>query len=236
MTATPPFLLWALEFACPLRQIDQWTDPERTERHLRAAREAGAGIQAGRVIDGICLGPECFAEQPPDKPTGFDVAAALALYGGEAAVRSACQGCPANGAAGFAGCFDLVVLSSPPGELAAAVASSPIVGDSARQFASLFGLLPALQVAAEENLPLHLRRFPAGRIAGRRWILPPHCARCGAERPTSAACPECGSEQPPIGERRRHVRGPRPYFDLQRLVGPDRAADLLARARKQLPQ
>ena len=35
---TPEFLLWSLETRCPIRGLEDGTDPERTERQLRAAR------------------------------------------------------------------------------------------------------------------------------------------------------------------------------------------------------
>ena len=41
---TPEFLIWALEYACPIRGFQNGSDPERTERQLRAARAVSEAI------------------------------------------------------------------------------------------------------------------------------------------------------------------------------------------------
>src|SRR5204862_6701031 len=83
---TPEFLLWALEYSCPIRGFQDGSDPERTERHLRAARAAGDAGLEGRVFEGLCVSP----------PSGFRIADALAIYGGLSAIEQACRDCPAN--------------------------------------------------------------------------------------------------------------------------------------------
>ena len=118
---TPEFLLWALEYRCPIRGEQDGTDPERTERQLRGAREVSDARREGRVFEGLAV----------DLPNGFRVAEALAIYGGEEVVNSACQTCPANGCRGSsgssasfvsssAGCYGWVVLPIDPTEFHAA--------------------------------------------------------------------------------------------------------------------
>src|SRR3954467_439971 len=99
MTAatTPPFLAWALAQSCPLRNIERWAESERTERHLRAIVEYAKGASDERVIDGVCLGPECLKTDTADHDcTGFVVDEALAMFGGLTAVEECCAACPAN--------------------------------------------------------------------------------------------------------------------------------------------
>ena len=113
---TPEFLLWALEYSCPIRGFQDGSDPERTERHLRAARAAGDAALEGRVFEGLCVSP----------PSGFRIADALAIYGGLSAIEQACRDCPANALAQdvpgqLAGCYGLVPLPEDPSSLHRAI-------------------------------------------------------------------------------------------------------------------
>src|SRR5687768_8493377 len=106
---TPEFLVWALEYSCPIRESMDGSDPERTERQLRAARAVSDARREGRVFEGLCVDP----------PDGFWIEEALSIYGGLAATERACGNCPANAAAqiapaSLAGCFGIVPLW--PGE------------------------------------------------------------------------------------------------------------------------
>jgi len=106
---TPEFLIWAIEFACPIRGQQDGSDPERTERQLRAARAVSGARSEGRVFDGFCV-------QPPD---GFRIADALSIYGGLEVVERYCGGCPANALAeqspeALATCYGLVALPDDP--------------------------------------------------------------------------------------------------------------------------
>jgi len=97
---TPAFLVWAIECSCPVRGFQNGSDPERTERQLRAARAVSDARREGLVFEGFCVNP----------PNGFRVDDALAVYGGVAAVECACAGCAANALAhasheSLAGCF-----------------------------------------------------------------------------------------------------------------------------------
>jgi hypothetical protein len=102
---TPAFLIWALEYRCPIRSPQDGSDPERTERQLRAARAVSDARREGRVFEGLCLDP----------PHGFRITDALAIYGGLSAVERACSTCPANALARLApdsltGCFSMLPL------------------------------------------------------------------------------------------------------------------------------
>jgi hypothetical protein len=116
---TPEFLLWAIEYTCPIRAQQDGSDPERTERQLRAARAVSDASREGRVVEGLCV-------EPPD---GFRIEDALAVYGGPAAVEAACRHCPANALAdkcasdqtALAGCYGLVPLPADPRPVHAAI-------------------------------------------------------------------------------------------------------------------
>src|SRR5436309_2356665 len=103
---TSEFLVWAIEFACPIRGFQDGRDPERTERQLRSARAVSDARHQGRAFEGLCVDP----------PNGFRIADALRIYGGVSAVEHACSMCPANAAAArltggsIAGCFGVLPL------------------------------------------------------------------------------------------------------------------------------
>jgi len=107
--ATPEFLVWALEHSCPVRGFQDGSDPERTERQLRAARTVSEARRDGRVFERFCVDP----------PNGFREDEALAIYGGPAAVEQVCGECPANALAAaearaLAGCYGIVALPEDP--------------------------------------------------------------------------------------------------------------------------
>ena len=102
---TPPFLVWSIGQACRLRELVPVDQPEKVERHLRAAQTYSVARAENRVFEGLCI----------DEPLGFRVDHALAVYGGQAAVEVACRGCPANALAAtesgsLAGCFGMLPL------------------------------------------------------------------------------------------------------------------------------
>ncbi|MEX2175930.1 MAG: hypothetical protein WD872_16330 [Pirellulaceae bacterium] len=113
---TPEFLAWSLAYRCPIRGWEDGSDPERTERQLRAARAWSDARREGRLFEG-------FAVRPPD---GFRVADALAIYGGAEQVEACCAPCPANALArrdadARGGCFGLLPLPADERQLHAAV-------------------------------------------------------------------------------------------------------------------
>lgn len=116
MDQTPEFLCWAIEQACPLRELLPENQPEKVERHLRAARVAAEAIAAGRVQDDIAISA--------DGTMSFRISEALAIYGGEEALASNCTKCPANAlhagqTPSYAGCYGLFPVPEPRGEFLA---------------------------------------------------------------------------------------------------------------------
>jgi len=106
---TPEFLVWALEFECLIRGFQDGSDPERTERQLRAARVVSDARREERVFEGLCVDP----------PDGFRLDEALAVYGGVETVEHSCGDCPANALAEtktgtLAGCYGIVPLPDDP--------------------------------------------------------------------------------------------------------------------------
>ncbi len=106
MEETPEFLRWAIERPCPLRDHDDWQDPERTERQLRALREYGSAVLDNRIFEGVCVHADAQATTP-ETPRGFLADEILWSYGGEVQITSACGPCRAN-----------VLSQSRPGALA----------------------------------------------------------------------------------------------------------------------
>ncbi len=106
---TPEFLVWAIEYSCTIRGLVDGSDPERTERQLRAARAVSDARRERRVFEGFCIEP----------PNGFRIADGLAVYGGAEAVERACGCCPANALAeiepgALAGCYGIVPVPLDP--------------------------------------------------------------------------------------------------------------------------
>jgi hypothetical protein len=100
---TPEFLIWALEYTCQIRGFQDGSDPERTERQLRAGRAVTDARSDGRVFEEFCVDP----------PNGFRIADALGIYAGLSVVERTCGACPANALkerGGLAGCFGLLAL------------------------------------------------------------------------------------------------------------------------------
>ena len=95
-TRTPPFLAWALEQDCALRQRCPSLDPLAVERHLRPIRCWSAGANRGHVIDDVCVGQHSVSPTQELKLVGFPVAETLRRYGGEPQIESTCRACPAN--------------------------------------------------------------------------------------------------------------------------------------------
>lgn len=87
----------------------------------------------------------------------------------------------------------------------------------------------AIARCLQDELPLQVHTVPAGIIRhdprkGRRWIVPQHCSNCAATVESwPGECPACGSDAAPNPERKRFVRGNRPYWPLVRFLGIDAA-------------
>ena len=265
---TPEFLVWAIHYACPVRGSQDGSDPERTERQLRAARAVSDARRDGRVLEGLCLDP----------PLGFRIADALAVYGGERVVEQACGNCPANALpesnpSSLAGCYGMLplpaderivhcelerVLIEPGlGEQAAKLflptqpkwyglwLRSPLAGEALKVLSQAFAamaideeptrsalqeLVGGMHRAAQAGLALQAELFPRGTVADGWWHLTPHCQVCRASwLANTGQCAACGRLGRPTADKKRRARGRRPYFPLDRLLGAEQAAAILAR-------
>jgi len=86
--ATPEFVQWAIELPCPLRDIEDWTSPERTESLLRAIRAARSAQIERRVMDGICVEPlELDQTTRIETVKAFQINEVFKVFGGEEEVR-----------------------------------------------------------------------------------------------------------------------------------------------------
>jgi hypothetical protein len=132
---TPEFLVWAIEYRCPLREIEGFEQPERTERQLRAARAVSDARAAGRIVDGLCIArsgrelsipeharlgvePSLSTDVRRQLPMAFHLEDALDLYGGEAVVAANCESCRAIAELSidphvWAGCYGILPLWQP---------------------------------------------------------------------------------------------------------------------------
>lgn len=95
MPSTPEHILWAIEHACPLRNLRDWADPEQTERELRPLRAYCEARQDGRVFEGICL-EQATADLKPAQALGFPAAEIFDAYGEGLFLEATCGKCPAN--------------------------------------------------------------------------------------------------------------------------------------------
>jgi hypothetical protein len=244
---TPEFLAWAVEFTCPLREMLPENQPDKVERHLRAARLAADARAEARVHDGIAVSA--------DGQMGFRMADALLLYGGEESLQRHCSACPANAIAArqtphYAGCFGLFPLPEPREPFWAALGKvderlfpttqipwygwwlrSPVSAEQCRALATallpamesagnqpLSELVAALQLCAERALSLSCQAYPAGQIDGPWWNLNEHCPQCRAAwQMQRGKCAMCGLASRPANMVKRRVRGTRPYRPLEQV-------------------
>lgn len=109
---TPPFVRWAMDQDCTLREPARDRIPDRVFRQLRGIRELSRGYRERRVVDGICLHPDNRNDRW-EVALGFLADEVTALFGGLEEIRAVCSGCPANAQAdesaseegAWAGCF-----------------------------------------------------------------------------------------------------------------------------------
>lgn len=115
--ATPPFIRWAIEAACPFLRLES---PAAASRHpaqsrwrqLRGLKEASLGIAQGRTHAGFCFSTQATAE----KILGVRIEEVTAPLGGSQRVAQACRQCRANPnplSNAWAPCTGLLPLSEP---------------------------------------------------------------------------------------------------------------------------
>lgn len=121
---------------------------------------------------------------------------------------------------------------APLAELLSAIQASGIASTDVECQRGLAELQLAIQAAQRHHLALHVRHYPRGEVTGPWWQLVPHCPTCHAEwQPRADRCFACSYLGPPAPAKKRHARGPRPYFPLARLLGESQATALLAQYR-----
>ena len=255
---TPAFVLWALEHVCLPRGFEDGSNPERVERQLRAARAVSDARRENRIFEGLCFDPpcgfkideslaiyggietlhECCGECPANASTQHDVAPLAGCFGLLPLPRAAASSLDNKTApltpfpATTPPWFGLWMHSpldpdhaTPLREILSGVDLGPEVQRPLSEF------IAALHITIDRRIPLHLVHYPPGTVAGRTWRLVPHCPRCKASwpKPTSRHCQACSYSGSPAPDKKRHARGQRPYFPLDRLLGPASAAATLKR-------
>lgn len=241
LESTPPFVRWTLALGCPLRELDDFFDPERTDRLLRGVRCYSDALAEGRVRKGIVVQRGPIAAET----LGFEAATVFEPLGGEAFVCAQCSCCRANAlrrseALALAGCVGLLVPPVEDGDLWGSLATTerPTPNELKAQRERLAGkgglgivdYLLAIEAALEHSLPLVTRAFPGGRCEGRRWYVDAHCGRCKASWPEARRqqCPVCSQVGGRQEERRRMRIGTRPYRPLGEFLSSEEIARLHA--------
>lgn len=101
--------MWAIERECPLRNSNNWADPEQTARELRPLQAYSEALQAGRVFDGICLDRSSTNVTDDSVAMGFPLTEIAAAFGDADFIAVTCRDCPANvqesNLDSLAGCF-----------------------------------------------------------------------------------------------------------------------------------
>tara|TARA_B100000945_G_scaffold184443_1_gene147872 strand:- start:1983 stop:2912 length:930 start_codon:yes stop_codon:yes gene_type:complete len=113
---TPEFLRWALAHACALKDFPKWTDPNRTERHLRAIRVYQNAVNQDRILNGVAVEPIQDASVDVAEVLGFRVHDVFEFYGDPEAVSKTCEVCPANAmkmldSSAWVGCFGMMPVN-----------------------------------------------------------------------------------------------------------------------------
>jgi hypothetical protein len=254
---TPVFLLWALEYTCTVRGFEDGTIPERVERQLRAARATSDAIREGRVFEGLCLDPpygfritECLelfggltAVQaachgcPANAVARHDERSLAGCFGLvplppgiEHSVNGMSVGdaFPATNPPWYGLWMRSPIEPAAAEQIGEVLARLNTDSTSAHPFAELKA---ALQTSCEQRRPLHLVHYPPGQVEGRSWRLVPHCPQCKAPwgNAKSRVCTVCDYVGAPAPDKKRQARGRRPYFPLDRMLGPAAAQALLLR-------
>lgn len=115
--ATPPFIRWAIEAACPFLRLESPAAASRNPaqsrwRQLRGLKEVSLGIAQGRTHAGFCFSAQATAE----KILGVRIEEVTAPLGGSPRVAQACRQCRANPnplSDAWAPCTGLLPLSQP---------------------------------------------------------------------------------------------------------------------------
>jgi len=110
---TPPFIRWAIEHDCALRDLDVESLADQTFRQLRNLRELSNGYREARVLEDICVHPAPTGD--PSAFRAFHADEVFDFFGDAASLSQQCGDCDANCNADlktdWAGCFGLVSVN-----------------------------------------------------------------------------------------------------------------------------
>jgi len=105
-----------------------------------------------------------------------------------------------------------------------------VIGETRTHELRFLQFVSALQRAAEHELTMHVKLMPRGRVEGNSWYVAAHCPHCRAEwLSQDGRCPACGFCGGPVPERKRHVRGKRPFVPIAQVVGAENLDRFLQR-------
>ena len=107
---TPPFLRWAIEHDCDLRDLDVDNLADQTFRQLRNVRELSKGYRENRVLEDICVHPAPIGDTSLVR--GFHTDEVFDFFGDAPSLSDRCGNCDANCNANlqtdWAGCFGML--------------------------------------------------------------------------------------------------------------------------------
>ena len=110
---TPPFIRWAIEHKCQLRESVDGNLADQTFRQLRNLRELSNGYRQQRVLEGICVHPAPIGD--PSLLRAFHTDEVFDFFGDIESLTACCGICPANCGGNietdWAGCFGLLPVN-----------------------------------------------------------------------------------------------------------------------------
>jgi hypothetical protein len=110
---TPPFVRWAIDRKCALRDTDVDNLADQTFRQLRNLRELSNGYRQHRVLEDICVHPAPIADT--SQLRAFHAQEVFDYFGDGASLALTCGPCPANclmrTETDWAGCFGLLPVN-----------------------------------------------------------------------------------------------------------------------------
>jgi hypothetical protein len=105
-----------------------------------------------------------------------------------------------------------------------------VVGKLAAQFDSpdWNNFLAAIAACDKLNLTMHVELYPMGHSDGVTWNVAAHCDACKFELGSNSGnrCSCCGAVGKMMPQRRRKVRGLRPYLELTGVLGREKTESL----------
>ena len=110
---TPPFLRWAIEQDCALRDIDVENLADQTFRQLRNVRELSNGYREDRVLEDICVHPAPISDTSLVR--AFHADEVFDFFGDATSLSERCGNCDANCNSSlktdWAGCYGLLPVN-----------------------------------------------------------------------------------------------------------------------------